>query len=81
MTLVAVTPVVTRAQSAATKPNYHHAIYKSPLKKSDFSAWYRGIRAMIFLLKAGPAIMAANDKWFEENKMTEGAYCGRRKNL
>lgn len=55
--------------------------YQSPLKKSNFDCWYRGVRAAALLLKAAPALIKANDKWFEDNNMTEGALCGKRKNL
>lgn len=63
-----------RAQ-AVTK--YDNTWYKSPLKKTNFDAWYRGVQAMTLLLHAGPAMIAATDKWFDENNMTEGAICGR----
>lgn len=29
------------------------------------------------MINAAPAMIAATDKWFEENNMTEGAICGK----
>ena len=62
-------------QVDATK--YNRPTYKSPLKKSNFDMWYRSIKAAAFLIIAAPAMIKANDKWFEENNMTEGAICGK----
>ena len=60
---------------------YTELWYRSPLKKSNFDYWYRGVRALTFLLKAAPALIEANDRWFEENNMTEGAICDKRKDV
>lgn len=56
-------------------------LHRSPLKKTHFEHWYRACKAYALLSSAAPAMIRANDKWFEENNMTEGAMCGRRKNL
>lgn len=75
MTQVVTHPVIQVVQVDATK--YNRPTYKSPLKKSNFDMWYRSIKAAAFLIIAAPAMIKANDKWFEENNMTEGAICGK----
>lgn len=41
----------------------------------------RATEALNLLIKAAPEMMKHAERWFEENNMTEGAICGKRKNL
>jgi hypothetical protein len=49
------------------------------IKKKDFELWYRSKKALVFLIKVSPALLAANDEYFRENNIDEGAICGKRK--
>lgn len=61
-------------------PQYFTKIYQSPLKKSWFDAWYRGIKAGVWLRKNIHGLIKANDEWFKENPdYVEGALCGKLK--
>lgn len=83
--LIAVTPVATQVLQGgpATDKKYFGPVYQSPLKKSNFDAWYRGIKANQILKKAIHGLIKANDEFFRENPdYVEGAMCGRlRKDL
>ena len=68
-------PAIQVVQVDVTK--YNRPTYKSPLKKSNFDMWYRSMKAAAFLIIAAPALLEANDKWFEENNIEEGAICGK----
>lgn len=69
---VAVSPEIT--------PQYFTKVYQSGLKKSQFDAWYRGIKGTTFLKKHIVGLIKANDKFFAENPgYVEGAMCGKLK--
>lgn len=54
-------------------------LHKVRLKKHNFEMWYRGIRAHVFMSKVFPAVIKANDDWFDKNNIEEGAICGKLK--
>lgn len=79
-----VAQVATQVLLAAAVINrklYTGPLYQNRLKKTHFDYWYRACKAYALLRSAAPDMLAANDKWFEENNMTEGALCGKRKEL
>lgn len=80
--MVAQAQAVTRVLvHPATSPQYFNKAYQSPLKKTWFDAWYRGMKGQAFLRKHIVNIMRLNDEFFRENPdYVEGALCGR-KNL
>lgn len=67
--------MIQEVQVDATK--YHNAWYQSRLKKSHFDFWYRSAQALAVLQLSAPAMLKANDKWFEENNIEEGVICGK----
>lgn len=66
--------------SQESHPQYFTKMYKSPLKKSWFDAWYRGMKASASLRKSMIGMLLKNDEFFKENPdYKEGALCGKLK--
>jgi hypothetical protein len=66
--------------SQESHPEYFTKSYTSPLKKSWFDAWYRGMRASATLRKSIVAMLLKNEEFFKENPdYKEGALCGKLK--
>ena len=68
-------PAIQVVQVDVTK--YQNPWYQSRHKKKHFELWYRSAKALALLKSAAPSMLAASDKWFEENNIEEGAICGK----
>lgn len=72
--------LVTQVVAVVDATKYQNEVYQSELKRTHFDVWYRGLKAVSFLLVHSKALIETNNKFFLDNPgYKEGVICGKRK--